>query len=169
MQMTFVPVEDRILFRVGVADRTRAEFRFWVTRRYSQVFWQGLLSMLKSQQPKTSTEKLPDAPSQGGALSVEHQKAVADADFQTAYEESQVFPLGEVPILLSRVAVRNHDERGQMLCLHPQEGQGLEVALNAQMLHSLCKLLAESVAKANWDLNLDFSQAKKDIERGGLN
>lgn len=169
MQMTFAPEEDRMLFRLNFGDRARAEFRFWMTRRYVKLLWQALLNLLKANLPKEAVEKLPDAPSQAGALEVEHKQAVAQADFQTTYQESQIFPLGEAPILLVRVAVKAVAEGGHLLCLHPREGQGVEIKLDAKMLHSLCKLVADSAEKAEWDLQLDFGKAQQLLEQGGLN
>ena len=178
MQMSFLPLEDRILFRMNVGGRTLAEFRCWVTRRYARAMWQALLSMVKQRYSKKkdddTTEEMPAAPERpapatGGSLAMEHEKNVANADFQTAFQESQVFPLGETPLLLSRVTVRNDDTRGQMLCLYPQEGQGIEFALSDQMLHSLCKLLVTTAQKAEWDLNLDFGEAQQFFQSGGLN
>ncbi|MEM7014343.1 MAG: hypothetical protein AAF585_23010, partial [Verrucomicrobiota bacterium] len=101
--MSFVPLEDRILFRINVAGRSVSQFRFWVTRRYARVMWQGLTNMVKSRHAKSQPEPAPDAPTEAGELEVEHQQKVADADFQTEFGEAATFPLGEAPILLSRV------------------------------------------------------------------
>ena len=103
------------------------------------------------------------------ALEEEHTKAVAQADFQTAYQESAIYPLGEQPILVSKVALKAGDQGQQLLCLHPVNGQGLEFSLNDQILHSFCKLLSDSVEKAEWDLGLDFGQAEDLMGNPGLN
>ena len=53
--------------------------------------------------------------------------------------------------------------------MHPLQGEGIELALNNQTLHSFCQLLSQAAAKAEWDLNLDFAQAKELIDKRGLN
>jgi len=115
MQLTFAPEEDRLLFRVNTAGgRHRAEFRFWFTRRYVKLLWTALMNMLERRQP----QKFPDEIAKTQALAVEHQKALEQADFQTQYQESAVFPLGEQPILVSRVTLKGN-ERGRANSLHP--------------------------------------------------
>ena len=164
MQITFVPEQDRLLFRLTTGGRQIQEFRLWLTRRYVRLLWQALLNMLKSRQPK----KYRDEPSKAAALQVEHTQKVAKANFQTPYKEGTVFPLGDDPILVSKVALKN-GPLGQVLCMHPNEGQGLEFNLDDRALHPLCKLLSETSQKAGWDLNLDFAQAQDLISKRGLN
>jgi hypothetical protein len=166
MQLTFAPEEDRLLFRVNTTGRTRMEFRFWFTRRYVRLLWQALMSMLERRQPR---EVAADEIAKTQAIATEHQQAVAQADFQTQYQESAVFPLGEQPILVSRVSLKENAQGEQILCLHPTAGQGLEIGLNNQILHSFCKLLADSVRQADWDLGLDIVRAEDLIARRGLN
>lgn len=164
MQITFAPEEDRLLFRVNTMGRHREEFRFWFTRRYVRILWNGLLNMLKQS---------PQDPVQGAPLSKqiaqEHQQVVEKADFQTAYLESNVFPLGEAPILLAKVGLGANSEGVPILSMQPQQGQGIELSLNRQILHSFCRLLHEATTKAEWDLHLDFGEAEDLMSRMGLN
>ena len=165
MQITYVPVEDRLLFRVNT--KHRQEFRFWMTRRYVKLTWNGLLDLLKKREaPK---EKAPDAPSQGAVLEQKHKEAVEKSDFKTQYQESSYLPLGEQPTLLFSIGVKNGPEGNSILCMHPQKGDGLEMALNDQIIHSLCQLLSDATKKADWDLQLDFAKAKKYLGKQGLN
>jgi len=178
MQITFVPEEDRLLFRVNTVGRNRAEFRFWFTRRYVRILWDALLNMLKKgkeeqeetkkEHPEMESERNPDKPV-ATQLQQEHQEVVEKADFQTAYEESNVFPLGESPILLAKVGLGTNPQGTPVLSMQPPKGQGIELSLNKQILHSFCKLLHESTNKADWDLNLDFGQAEDLMSKMGLN
>ena len=160
MQLTFVPVEDRVLFRMNT--KARQEFRFWMTRRYIKVLWNTIIKLLKERQGKkleTKEEKPLPEPIQEAVIAAEHQKIVENSDFQTQYQESTYLPLGESPTLLFSVGVKPGPNNQAILVMSPQEGQGIEIGLNDQIVHSLCKLLAETAAKAEWDLNLDFNQA----------
>ncbi|MEL0083384.1 MAG: hypothetical protein VW985_10145, partial [Gammaproteobacteria bacterium] len=99
-------------------------------------------------------------------LSFKHNEAVAKADYKTRYEErdDRSFPLGKAPILPTKISVRA-TENGYLLSLHPQQGQGIELALSQQLLHALCKLLADTTAKAEWDLDLQISGANSPAEQ----
>lgn len=151
MQMSFVPVQDRLLFRLNTTDH--AEFRFWLTRRYVKLLWATLLQQLESAQPYQN----PDIRATVAAL--EHQQVIATTDFKTAYQEpeNKHFPLGEEPILAARLQFKQHPQGTQILCIHPDKGQGLEIGVDQRLMHSLCSLLSQCVKNTDWDLKFEFS------------
>lgn len=178
MQIVFVPVEDRLMFRVNTSNRQ--EFRFWMTRRYVSILWKAVLDMLKKRQKKEeppeeakserSHEEPMESAMESAMLTKEHQKAIEKADFKTEYQESSYLPLGESPVLLAKVAVKNiPDQPVPLLCMHPEKGEGIEVALNDQILHSMCRLLSDCAKQANWELKLDFGEAEQFFPKQGLN
>ncbi|MEM6917191.1 MAG: hypothetical protein AAF491_11555, partial [Verrucomicrobiota bacterium] len=59
----------------------------------------------------------------------------------------------------------------QLLCMHPEKGQGIEMALNDQILHSLAKLIVDTTGKAGWNLDLRFTPPAQEGEEppAGLN
>lgn len=170
IQVTFAPVEDRLLLRINT--KQRQEFRFWLTRRYVAILWKAILDFLRKQQEEGSGAELGQsgeggsvttpAPLQDAMLAKEHENQVSQSDFTTAYEESRYLPLGEAPLLLSGVGIRKSpDGKTALLCLNPPKGHGIEIALNNQITHSICRLVAEATKHANWDLDLEFSQASR--------
>lgn len=170
MQIVFVPVEDRLMFRVNTSNRQ--EFRFWMTRRYVSILWKAILDMLQKRQmaEKPPEEQKKEAPLQAALLSAEHKKAIEKADFKTEYQESSYLPLGETPVLLAKVAVKSRaDEGPPLLCMHPENGEGIEVALNDQILHSMCRLLSDCAKQAEWELKMDFGEAEQFFPKPGLN
>jgi hypothetical protein len=172
MQMSYMPVEDRILFRINT--KARQEFRFWMTRRFTSLLWESFARILSESHPPSQGEEAPttvkDPIAESAKQEIKHQEIVSDSDFETQYDESTYLPLGEEPVLLFSVGVKP-DARGQALfCLHPENGEGIEIALNEQILHSLCKLVADTVAKAGWGLELRFVSPPPEEEGGsGLN
>ena len=166
MQLSFVPTQDRLVFRLNT--KSRQEFRFWMTRRYVKLLWKAIMDMLQAKKrPEVRDESVRQM-----VIEAEHKEVVEKSDFKTEYQESTYLPLGEEPSLLFRVAMRVPDpgkEGHPVLCLHPEKGEGIEIALNEQILHSLCKLLAETTQKAEWGLDLDFAQAQKYFPGQGLN
>lgn len=160
MQLSYVPTEDRILFRLNT--KARQEFRFWMTRRYCGVLWNSLSKLIAESDRKLEEKSGEAAPPVQDALvestkkEIKHQEVVSQSDFQTQYQESTYLPLGEEPALLFSVGIKPNPSGQAMLCMHPEKGQGIEMVLNDQILHSLCKLLVDTAAKANWNLDLRF-------------
>ncbi len=165
MQITYAPVEDRLLFRVNT--KQRQEFRFWMTRRYVALLWKTILAHLRAAQGKGSgTGENPAAvptpePLKDVLLAKEHEEQVAKSDFKTEYQESSYLPLGEQPVLLFGIGMKNGPEGTSILCMHPPKGDGIEISLNDQITHSLCRLIADATKKAEWKLDLEFSQASQ--------
>ena len=68
-------------------------------------------------------------------------------------------PLGAEPILVARMQTRRNPDGSFLLTLLPREGKGINVALDEALLHSICELLRNIVAKTDWELKLDWPQA----------
>lgn len=150
MQIIFVPVQDRLLFRLHTTDRN--ELKLWFTRRYVKLLWQVLQQMLGGTQSGTST----DPRTKEAELSFQHEQALAKMDFSTPYRETPEVhrPLGDEPVLVARIQVKPGPENTRVLCMHPEQGQGVEIVLDSIWLHSLCKLLVGAVKRSGWDLEL---------------
>ena len=164
MQLSYVSTEDRLLFRLNTKERQ--EFRFWMTRRYVIILWNTLNQLLSKTDPEGASplpEKaaLHDPLVESAMKEIKHQELVSQADFKTQYQESSYLPLGETPALLFSVGIKPNPEGQAMICMHPETGQGIEMVLNEQILHSLCQLIIDTTSKADWKLNLAF------LPRGG--
>lgn len=150
IQMAYNAQEDRILLRILSADR--AEFRFWLTRRYVKLFWAVLLKMLE-RDPATAVHR--DENVRRTILGFQHESAVRGGEFNKPYEEGvSVLPLGAAPVLLSRITGKQPDPKQQLLSLHPEKGQGIDLGVNAELLHMISKLLLDAVGQSDWDLKL---------------
>jgi len=152
MQMSFSPLEDRIIFRMNTS--THQEYLFWFTRRYTKLLWRAVQDMLEHSVQQAIPATL--EPQVRQALqSFEHQKALVGADFSTQYQSSakMAHPLGEAPVLLSKIRLKPGEDV-QTLCLHPEQGQGIELAMNEQLLHSFANLLVKTLHVTDWDLSI---------------
>ena len=166
MQLSYVSTEDRLLFRLNT--KARQEFRFWMTRRYVMILWHSLNQLLAKEEPAAAAA-VPEVPVpalvdplvEAAKKEFKHQEFVAQADFKTQYQESTYLPLGDTPALLFSVGIKPAPDGTAMLCMHPEKGQGIEMVLNEQILHSLCQLIIDTTTKADWRLNLAF------LPRGG--
>jgi hypothetical protein len=111
---------DRLLMRIGTSDG--AELRLWLTRRYVKLLWPLLVKLAEDASPRIRTQANPEA--RKALLGLEHEQALARADFSRPYEnKAPATPLGEAPLLLSRIQT-GHDRNGQpVVALHPSDGR----------------------------------------------
>lgn len=153
IQIQFVPREDRILLRIKTTDKS--EFRFWMTRRYVKLLWPVVVKMLEADQQIQLQE---NQAAKSAVLSFQHEKALQKGDFATQFsEDSSNLPLGETPILLAKIQLKRRNDGGNLLCMHPEKGEGIDLGLNEVLLHSFSKLLADAVSVSDWDIDLKIS------------
>ncbi len=152
--LQYNPEQDRIMFRVSTVKRE--EFRFYLTRRYVKVLWPVLQKVLDTEFKKREPEKAHVA---SDMVRFEHENIVSRADFKQQYDDRmETHPLGEDYILLARIQVKQGPVN--MLCLHPAKGMGIEFHASNMFLHAFCKLLVDTVRKADWDMEHLFGGAQ---------
>jgi len=151
IQLRYDAHEDRALLRLASADRK--EFRFWITRRYARLLWAGLTGSAA----RSARALGPAEPAAREAMvAFEHAAALERADFDTAFRDDDAMarPLGDAPVLLAQVKCAPLDGGLTLLGMHPIEGKGVELRLDATLLHSLLKLIADAARAGEWDLDL---------------
>lgn len=154
IQIRYDAMEDRALLRVATTDGN--EFRFWITRRYARLLWAALSGSAARSAPAVAQA---EPAARQAVVAFEQQAALARADFDTGFtEHHRATPLGDRPILLARVKCARLDNQTTALALHPMEGQGIEVRLDATLLHSVLKLIGDVAASGEWDLNLELAE-----------
>lgn len=149
IQATYQPIEDRILFQLHTQQQQCMQA--WITRRYLKL----LIPALQGQHPQT------------GETIVQHQhpaerqlrqeKAQLEGDFEKPYEEPENLehPLGDTPILLAKMTFRNLDGPEPQLALEPDEGAGIQLGYNPELMGVLLKVLSKALTKADWSLDLE--------------
>ncbi len=150
VQITYVAGEDRLLLRV--ASGAHEEFRFWLTRRFVRALRPQLEKSL-SEQPRIRVQ--PSADARRELLRFEHEQAVDRSDFRTPYQDdaARSLPLGSAPVLLTRFQLAAAANGAITLGLRPEQGQGIDLNLNAQLAHSLLALMDKAINGAEWDLD----------------
>jgi len=168
LQLSYNPNQDRMLFRISTFDgRQLNEYRFSLTRRYVRILWQALLELLNDNLPDEERKK--SAPTQAASMELKHREVVAKTNFKKPFKKSHVYPLGEKPILVGKLTLKKGPKGGQLLSMYPLEGSGLDFHLNNHLLHSFCQLLTQATKQAEWNLDLDFTQAENLISIAKLN
>ncbi|HVC10455.1 MAG TPA: hypothetical protein VNE59_02360, partial [Burkholderiales bacterium] len=132
------------------------------------LLWPLLVKQAEEASPRISTQANPEA--RKALLGLEHEQAVAKADFSKPYDASPQHsqPLGDAPLLLARVRTGRDRNGHPVVALHPAEGQGLTLTLDPVLLHSVCRLLQAAVKKSNWDIELKLPglEPQQVAERG---
>lgn len=160
--LQFNPEEDRLIFRLNTVNME--EFRFFFTRRFVKLLWPVLQQLLDNDLKRREPEQTHAAKE---ILAFEREKVVSQANFKQKYsEEVNQFPLGEDIILLTKIQVKQ-SPRGDILCLHPSSGGGIEFMVNNAFLHPFCKLLEDAVNKAQWELQLKKQQIQPVVPLSG--
>jgi len=144
--------EDRLFMRVSTADG--CEYRFWLTRRFVKQLWGLLLKM--AAWDRTVRQQV-DAATRQSVLEIQHEGYAQQGDFSRNYEEStRRLPLGQTPVLLCSGKGVRRDNGLQVLSLYPAQGQGIDMTLDARLLHIFAKLLRDAATRADWGLNLEL-------------
>ena len=151
IKVDYVAAEDRLLMQLATSDGQ--EVRMSLTRRFVKLLWPLLVKLAEEASPRIRTQANPEA--RKALLGLEHEQAVARADFTKPYDaSSRAMPLGEAPLLMARIQT-GHDPNGQpVVALHPAEGQGVTLSFDSVLLHSVCRLLQAAVKKSDWDMEL---------------
>lgn len=152
LRLEFNPEHDRLLLRVSTDNQL--EMRLWLTRRALRLLWPRLVQMVRAS-PEVALQSNPQA--RDALVGMQHERALRQANFADAFEEApRQMPLGTEPILVARIRTDKDENGNPVLGLLPQQGQGINLTLDSTLLHSLCKLLQNAVAKSDWDLVLEL-------------
>jgi len=150
INIEFVAEQDRLLLRLASGDRT--EIVLWLTRRCVKLLWPQLVKMAEST-PIIAQQAAPEA--RQALLDMERERALAKANFSKHYDNAgRERPLGAEPLLVARMNTGRNDQGQHVLALAPREGTGVNLAMDDTLLHGLCKLLQDAVARAEWDIQL---------------
>lgn len=154
IRIDYHPEQDRLLLRVSTSDG--AELRFWLTRRFVKGLWPALMKIAET---IGEARTQPDPTVRKAMLEFEHEKAVQQADFATPYKKMTNLPLGEEPLLITRLRARPDGRGNAIIAMHPTQGQGMDLAMDAMLLHSFTRLLQGAVGKTDWDMRLQLPKA----------
>lgn len=150
ISMRYSPIEDRVL--LVFTAKEGADYRFWMTRRFVGLLWQGLLKILGSY---PALKGFVDSRVREAVLSMRHAEAVQGADFKTPFRGTGT-PPGDDPQapLLTGVTGTPKPDGTTRFQFQTKDGGPFQCALNEQLLHAFCHLLIDVTTKAGWDLDL---------------
>lgn len=148
INMTYVPEQDRLLLRISTTND--AEFRVWLTRRYSALLLKVVVEQIEREGGYQRLASRPDTLDslRGGAL----DQAYAPAPKMT-------YPLGEQGVLGYRISVGKDQAGTTNLQLLPELGQGVTFALDKPTLYLLYNILEHALSQTEWNLHVPSSRA----------
>ena len=154
LNVSFNPTEDRLLLRVTAGSEANlSEYNLWLTRRFVRILWDVLNRMLE-----TVVADLPQVTNgnRSALLQFQQEAALSKANFEAPYQAPQNIarPLGNQPMLPTRVQAKKTPEGHHILILQAAQGQSINLPLGTPLIHSLKKLLADGAQKAQWGLPL---------------
>ena len=148
--LTVSAEEDRLLLRLSTSKNQ--EYRFWLTRRFLRLLWSVLV---KAAERVPGIGEQSDESVRRALLSFQHDAAVQQADFKTAYKADALHtPFGSEPALLTGAKLKTLRSGAIDLSLETSDKRTLGIRLDAKLLHSLCSVLAAAANKAEWELDL---------------
>jgi hypothetical protein len=136
--------QDRLLLRISTQDNE--EYRIWLTRRFLRDLWPHLSRLAGKQ--TAATPLVDDIPPD------------EVVNFEESFsEESATYPLGSKPLLSSEVKVDTLSDGTFNLTFREARERSFQLALNIDMLHTLCAMLRAGADYAQWNLALDDAPA----------
>lgn len=149
VQATYEPLEDRIL--LNITTQEHAVYSAWITRRYLKL----LLPALQGNHPRTLKPLLSEE-----ALGFLHSNSVEIDPRSPIFEpyeinEETLFPLGEDPILLTKIAFKKLGSDQPLMEMNPDSGAGFEIPFEASVLKLLANILQQALPRADWDLEMN--------------
>ncbi len=153
VQLVYNEEQDRLLLRFATADQ--AEFRFWLTRRFVKRWW-GLLTKMLAWDGMVMQQTT--FPAKQAMVAFQHERHTADADFKQPFADSaKTFPLGEAPVIIGQVNAARQENGMVKMSLLPVQGSGIDIVVDAKLLHLLVKLLQDAVGRSDWDVRLPIA------------
>ena len=120
------------------------------------------MKVMEKENPAAKKNLMPAA--KKAVMAMEHQEAVAAADFTRDHDEGNknLTPgTGDNrgPLLVIGGSVSPGKSGTTGLILKTKNNAEIKVSLNKELLHALCKLLIEVTMKAGWDMGLSVGDA----------
>jgi hypothetical protein len=156
----YVPAEDRLLLRIGIGD---TEALFWLTRKLVKALWPVLGEAALRLVPGANWSPA----ARREASEMQRQAEAQKLDFATSYNAQRKRVWGDSPVRVNVVEALSHADGNHALRFHADNGQYLEVRLDAQVHAGITELLRKAVAQSDWDLQLDPGAVAAPAPAGG--
>ncbi|MEX2365110.1 MAG: hypothetical protein WD601_00795, partial [Pseudohongiellaceae bacterium] len=141
MNISYQPKEDRLLLKISTSSNS--EYRIWMTRRFTSL----LLNVLSEQMDaRGGIQKVASTP--------DTRERLKNTDAAQEYESGpdMEYPLGADGILAFKINAAKNREGKLNLQLLPEDGEGVNFALDDSMIYMLHNLIERCIFKTDWNL-----------------
>jgi len=154
LSILYHPEQDRMLLRIKLTDLS--EFRFWLTRRFVQLFSPKLVGILHADLPGSEQQT-------SAIVNFQHEQVMANANFNDPFDaQVSACPLGEEPVLLGQFQILPLASGLYRLTLLPPRGEGINLDVDKRITSLLCKLLEDALKVSGWGFDFHIAQPQFD-------
>jgi len=146
LQASYNPVEDRIL--LTVERQNQQTYLGWLTRRFLTI----LLPVLHGQHPITGEGLFDCKPPKNKGPKIHQSKTVLKKNNNSHHP---VYPLGDSPLLCSKISFTSLKTEQAMFHLLPDSNQGIELPFTPILLNFFLKAIKEPLEQSNWALEVN--------------
>jgi len=154
IRFEFNTIEDRLLLRISEkGNNSCVEYRFWLTRRFVRIFIKAMDKLIE-EELASDLKVSPDALE--AMKKFQHEAALSKADFTTNYGEDteNCSMFNDTPLLVSTLKIKKKARGKFILSFLSNNNTGLHLTASIDLIHSLQKMLFDSVKSAAWNLPL---------------
>lgn len=151
----YVPEDDRIVLRLN--DTDNHEKCYTLTRRYVKGMISAFDSYFQAQQQRVSSKDLTPQAKQA-MLEFERDQALSESNMSAPYTAT---PSPADPILLFQFKLQERNNGEIVMGLFPKVGNGIELTVTQNLMHSLYYLLSQAIEKAEWGLEFRMQQTNR--------
>lgn len=150
IQLNYDQVQDRLVLILFTNDWS--EFRFWLTRKITQMLWKIFLQLLQADQ-KSELQHQQETHQVEKTIEQESSQRQKDAEKYSSRLTRK--PFGDDPLLIFKI-VAKPDEKG-LFFLHLEDikGRSIEFGGDSKMVIAICQLIKRVSKQADWRLDLD--------------
>lgn len=150
VNLSYVPVEDRLLMRINTLDK--AVMSFWLTRAITTRLLNALGTAEQQALKEADRARYVGVPEEA-VTQLNREAKAAPANFAAAWDEqASSYPLGETPLLVKELQMPQGPGKDAPLVFVCATGQTLTMTLNDVLLHSLITLVERFAGEATWGL-----------------
>ncbi len=168
INLGFNEQEDRLLLKVGLADKT--EVAVWITRRLCKSMWNLLSGVANISMPTASQFALPSIATPDAkkvaidsfSREASELKQIENLDFKSDYLVDREARF-EAPMLAAQCLIVGMVNLPPQLELQCTNGQSVKIALTPQLVHAVTNMMQLATREAGWDLLLTVDNREVSI------
>jgi len=170
IKIEFNRIEDRLLLLISEGTGLACtEYRLWLTRRFVGFFIKTVDKLVEEALAK---DMLLSPEALEAMKKFQQEAALARADFSSSYDPDagNCALMAEPPLLVSSLKIKKKETGMYVLSLLTPENAGVHLTASMDLIHSLRKILVDSVRNAGWTQPVleAVSQAEKSTGQGRL-